>query len=105
MADLFVQSRKKKHGVYPAFRLPLFVQERSGSVVEVFGGIRTGAPGQQVTIESQLGHGKWKPVSGGTVALNSQGYFDRVVSLSKASKRHYRFTFAGGKSRSASVHR
>jgi len=26
------------------------------------------------------------------------------VSLSKAAKRHYRFTFSGGKSRSADVH-
>jgi hypothetical protein len=95
---------KKKPGVYDAFRLPLFVQRRSSSVVEVFGGVRTGTAGGQVTIESRLGKGKFKALSGGTVALNSEGYFDRVFSVSKAAKRKYRFRFPGGKSRTAGVH-
>ena len=97
-------SGKKKPHVYPAFRLPLFVQERSGKVVEVFGGVRTGTPGELVTVQSRLGSGKWGALPGGTVALNSEGYFDRVFTISGASKRRYRFVFPGGKSRTANVH-
>jgi hypothetical protein len=95
---------KKKKGVYDAFRLPLFVQRRSDKVVEVFGGVRAGAPGDTVTIESRLGGGEFKKLSGGTVQLGSQGYFDRVFTVSRASERQYRFKYAGGKSRSARVH-
>ena len=90
--------------MYPAFRLPFFVQERSSKVVEVFGGVRTGTPGELVTIQSRLGSGKFKALPGGTVALNSEGYFDRVFTISGASKRRYRFVFPGGKSRTANVH-
>jgi hypothetical protein len=95
---------KKKPGVYDAFRVPLFVQRRSSSVVEVFGGVRSGKAGQKVTIESRLGNGKFKALFGGNVALNSEGYFDRVLTVSSAAKRKYRFRFPGGKSRTASVH-
>ena len=97
-------SGKKKPHVYPAFRLPLFAQERSGKVVEVFGGVRTATPGEHVTIQSRLGSGKWGALPGGTVGLNSEGYFDRVFTISSASKRRYRFVFPGGKSRTANVH-
>ena len=96
---------KKKGDVYKAFQLPLFVQRRSDKVVEVFGGVRGGAPGGQVTIESRKGKGKFKKLSGGTVQLGSEGYFDRVFTLSDAAKRVYRFRFSGRTSRTASVHR
>jgi hypothetical protein len=96
---------KKKSQVYKAFQLPLFVERRSDKVVEVFGGVRAGAEGDKVTIESRLPKGKYKKVSGGTVQLGSEGYFDRVFTLSNAAKRVYRFRFSGHKSRAAAVHR
>jgi hypothetical protein len=95
---------KKKKNVYDAFRLPFFVQRRSDKVVEVFGAVRAGSPGQKVTVESRLGGGEFKKLSGGTVQLGSQGYFDRVFNISRASERQYRFTYSGGKSRAARVH-
>jgi hypothetical protein len=96
---------RKKKGVYNAFRLPLFVQRRSDKVVEVFGGVRAGTQGQQVTIESRLGRkGKFKALPGGTVLLGSEGYFDRVFTVSSATHRQYRFRYSSGKSRAAGVH-
>jgi hypothetical protein len=105
------QSGLRKHGgakkgdVYKAFQMPLFVQRRSDKVVEVFGGVRAGAQGAKVTIESKNGKGKWQKLSGGTVTLGSQGYFDRVFNVSNAAKRVYRFRSGSHKSRTASVHR
>jgi hypothetical protein len=95
---------KKKRGVYHAFRFPLFVQRRSDNVVEVFGGVRSGTPGEKVTIESRPRGGEYKKLSGGTVQLGSQGYFDRVLTVSNATKRQYRFRYSGAKSRGANVH-
>jgi len=95
---------KKKPGVYDAFRFPLFVQRRSDKVVEVFGGVRAGAPGEKVTIESRLHGGQYKKLSGGTVQLGAQGYFDRVFTVSNATQRQYRFRYSGSKSRGANVH-
>jgi hypothetical protein len=95
---------KKKRGVYHAFQLPLFVQRRSDNVVEVFGGVRAAAPGEKVTIESRKRGGEYKKLSGGTVQLGAQGYFDRVFTLSNAATRQYRFRYAGAKSRGANVH-
>jgi hypothetical protein len=95
---------KKKRFVYDAFRFPLFVQRRSNSVVEVFGGVRAGTPGEKVTIESRPHGGKYKKLSGGTVQLGAQGYFDRVFTLSNAASRQYRFRYSGAKSRGANVH-
>jgi hypothetical protein len=95
---------KKKPGVYKAFQLPLFVERRTDKVVEVFGGVRAGGPGDKVTIESRVGHnGGFKKL--GTATLGTQGYFDRVFSISKAVDRQYRFRVdGGGKSRTARVH-
>jgi hypothetical protein len=96
---------KKKKGVYGAFRLPLFVQRRSHDVVEVFGGVRAGAPGDEVTVESRSGGGgSWKKLSGGTAKLGSAGYFDRVFSTQNAAGRQYRFRYPGHHSRTANVH-
>ena len=97
---------RKKPGVYNAFRLALFVHRRSSRVVEVFGGVRAGSPGQHVTIESRLGRkGKFHALPGGKVTLGQQGYFDRVFKISRATKRKYRFRYSGRKSRTAGVHR
>jgi hypothetical protein len=93
---------KKKGDIYKAFQLPLFVHRRSSNVVEVFGGVRAGAEGDKVTLESKLGKGNFKKLS--TVTLGAQGYFDRVVSVSDAAKRKYRFKASGHTSRTASVH-
>ena len=96
---------KKKPGVYKAFQLPLFVQRRTDKVVEVFGGVRGGGPGDAVTIESRTGHkGNFKTLA--TVELGTQGYFDRVFTIANAAKRQYRFRVdgGGGKSRTAKVH-
>jgi len=95
----------KKGDIYRAFQVPLFVQRRSNKVVEVFGGVRAGAPGDKVKVESKLGKGSFKKLPGGDVSLGSQGYFDRVFTISDAAKRVYRFRFAGGKSRVAHVHK
>lgn len=96
---------KKKKGVYDAFRLPIFVQRRSRDTVEVFGGVRAGGPGDEVTVESRSGSGaSWKKLSGGTIQLGSGGYFDRVFNASKASGHQYRFRYKGTHSRTANVH-
>jgi hypothetical protein len=95
---------KKKPGVYKAFQLPLFVEKRTAKVVEIFGGVRAGGAGDKVTIESRVGHkGNFKTL--GKVELGSQGYFDRVFTISKADERQYRFRLSGGgKSRTATAH-
>ena len=104
-SGLRTSSGKAKPGVYKAFKLPFFVQRRSDKVVEIFGGVRASTPGQKVTIESRIGtSGQFKAISGGTVQLNSQGYFDRVVQISRAMDRTYRFKYSGGTSRGAGVH-
>jgi hypothetical protein len=103
-SGLRTSAGKKKPGVYAAFKVPFFVQRRSNNVVEVFGGVRAGAPGDKVTVESKLGGGSFKKLSGGTVQLGTQGYFDRVFTVSSAASRQYRFRFSGGKSRVANVH-
>jgi len=95
---------RKKPGVYNGFRLPLFVERRSSDTVEIFGGVRAGAPGTQVTIQSKRGSGEWKPIKNGTLKLGTQGYFDRVFTFSNAADRQYRFRFSGGTSRVANVH-
>ena len=95
----------KKHDVYHAFEVPLFVKRRADRVVEVFGGVRAGAPGDLVEVQSRLDKDKFKTLPGGEVTLGEHGYFDRVFTIDGAAKRDYRFRFEGGKSRTASVHR
>lgn len=95
----------KKGPIYHAFQVPLFVKKRSNRVVEVFGGVRAGAPGDVVHVESRAGNGTFHKLPGGDVVLGDHGYFDRVFTIDGAAKRHYRFRFSGGKSRTASVHK
>jgi hypothetical protein len=79
---------RMKPGVYSAFQLPAFVKLGRRGRVEVFGGLRFGAPGTLVTISSSgrvLGHDR----------LNSAGYFDRVLRVGNAARRSYRITIQG----------
>jgi hypothetical protein len=74
-------------------------------VVEVFGGIRAGSPGQEISIQSRIGHsGNFHTLHGGKIQLGTHGYFDRVFQVSRASERTYRFHYSGGYSRGAGVH-
>ncbi|HEY0632530.1 MAG TPA: hypothetical protein VGC98_10785 [Thermoleophilaceae bacterium] len=83
---------KPKPYVFAAFQRPFFARY-SGSRVELFGGLRAG-PGEDVTIQSRTSSkAKWKTLR--TVTLNSQGYFDVHATLSRASKRYFRFFGAG----------
>jgi hypothetical protein len=78
-----------KSGVYQAYKTPLFVRLVSKSSVEIFGGVRAALPGQTVLLQSALGS---KFVTfGGPVALNAAGYFDKVVRVSRAAQRRFRF--------------
>ena len=79
---------RQKPGVYSAFQQPAFVKLGRRGRVEVFGGLRFGAPGALVTISS----------SGrvlGQARLNSAGYFDRVLRVRNAARRSYRITIEG----------
>jgi hypothetical protein len=105
-SGLRTRNRNKKKLVYAAFKAPFFVQRRSASSVEIFGGVRAGASGEKVTIQSKKGRkGDWKTLKNGKVALGPGGYFDKIYSLSGADKRQYRFRYSAGKSRTATAHR
>jgi hypothetical protein len=82
---------KKKPGVFEAFQRPLFARY-SGSRVELFGGVRA-ADGGSVTIQTRTGKGKWTTLR--NADLNSRGYFDVHVKVSKVSKRYFRFIGSG----------
>lgn len=95
-----------KPGVYTAFERPFFVRLRSSSQVEIFGGVRAGAAGQQVTVEQRLGsRGSFKALPGGTVALGPGGYFLSKFTISRAKDRQFRFRTEAGSSRTASPSR
>ena len=79
---------KAKPGVYRAFQLPFFVNLRGDSSVEVFGGVRTGAAGQTVTLQVRSGS-KYKKLA--TLTLGEGGYFRKALKLSSARKRVLRF--------------
>jgi hypothetical protein len=97
-SGLRFHSGKRKPGVFDAFRHPFWAR-RSGSRVELFGGIRNVDTGT-VTLESKVGRkGKWKAI--GSSGLNSRGYFDKGFHLSSPSKRYFRFTGGGITSRVA----
>ena len=81
---------KPKAGVYQAYETPLFVRLISKSKVEVFGGVRAALPGATAIVQSATGS-KFTALRGGTVVLNSSGYFDKVFRVSNAAKRRFRF--------------
>jgi len=88
---------KPKPGVYHAFKYPFYVRRLSGSRVEIFGGVRGGAAGTLVTLESRSGR-RGRFTSFRQVPLGPMGYFDKVFSLSHASSRQYRFVAGGAAS-------
>ncbi|MEA2479668.1 MAG: hypothetical protein QOJ07_1590 [Thermoleophilaceae bacterium] len=100
-SGLLFEDGRRKRAVYHEFQFPIFARLASKSKVEVFGGVRAGAPGAQVVVESRSGKAKFKALKGGRVKLGKQGYFDRTFTVPSASKREFRFRFAKDKSRSA----
>jgi hypothetical protein len=83
---------KKKAGIFAAYQRPFYARQ-SGSRVELFGGIRV-ATGGSVTLQTRTSKkGKWKSL--GKASLNSRGYFDRRVKVSRVSKRYFRFIASG----------
>jgi hypothetical protein len=83
---------KPKPGVFAAFQRPFFARQ-AGSRVELFGGVRA-AGGGSVTLQTRTSSkGKWQSL--GTAALNSRGYFDRLVKVTRVSRRFFRFVGAG----------
>jgi hypothetical protein len=90
-SGLRFRSGKKKPGVFDAFQRPLFARQ-SGSKVELFGGVRR-AGGGSVTLQTRLAGGKWHTLR--SAGLNSRGYFDVYVKVSKVSKRYFRFIGSG----------
>jgi hypothetical protein len=91
-SGLLFHSGKKKPGIFAAYQRPFYARQ-SGSRVELFGGIRT-ATGGSVTLQTRAGKkGKWKAL--GHASLNSRGYFDKRVKVSRVSKRYFRFIASG----------
>jgi hypothetical protein len=90
-SGLRFHSGKQKPGVFAAFRRPFFARQ-SGSRVELFGAVRA-AGGGSVTLQTRTGKGKWTTLR--NASLNSRGYFDVKVKVSKVSKRYFRFIGSG----------
>ena len=91
-SGLRFRSGKKKPGIFAAYQRPFYARE-SGSRVELFGGIRA-ATGGSVTLQTKSSKGaKWKSL--GKASLNSRGYFDKRVKVSRVSKRYFRFIASG----------
>jgi hypothetical protein len=83
---------KKKPGIFAAYQRPFFAKQ-VGSRVELFGGIRVASSGS-VTLQTRTStKGKWKTL--GHASLNSRGYFDKRVKVTRVSKRYFRFVGAG----------
>jgi hypothetical protein len=79
---------REKPRVYEAFRLPFFVRVLSPSRVQIFGGVRGAAPGQEVQIQSMIGGSGWQPL--GTTRTGPKGYFRITLRASVARSRSYR---------------
>jgi hypothetical protein len=91
-SGLRFHSGKKKPGVFAAYQRPFYARQ-SGSRVELFGGIRV-ATGGRVTLQTKASKkGKWKSL--GKASMNSRGYFDKRVKVSRVSKRYFRFIASG----------
>lgn len=99
-SGLRFSSGRAKPGVYQAFKTPFYVHYLSGNLVEIFGGVRGGARGAAVTIESEPGrHGHFTTLA--KLTLGAHGYFDHYFHLSGARNRRYRFKSLGRTSRTA----
>jgi hypothetical protein len=82
---------KQKPGVFAAFQRPFFARQ-SGSRVELFGGVRA-AGGGSVTLQTRTKKSKWKTLR--NASLNSRGYFDVRVKVTRVKTRYFRFIGAG----------
>jgi hypothetical protein len=83
---------KQKPGIFAAYLRPFYAHQ-SGSRVELFGGIRA-ATGGSVTLQTRTSKkGKWKTL--GHASMNSRGYFDKHVKVTRVSKRYFRFVASG----------
>jgi hypothetical protein len=94
-SGLLASNGRPKKGVYQAYQTPLFVRLVSKSRVEIFGAVRGARPGTRVTLQSGRGAG-FAPLRGGGVTLNAMGYFDKVLGVSNASGRRFRFGYGNG---------
>jgi hypothetical protein len=95
---------RAKAGVYEAYRRPLWVRDLGRGRVEVFGGVRTGdGSSTPVRIESRLGRGAYRRVA--TARLGPRGYFRRVLRISHAQRRTFRFRWGDQLSRRAAAAR
>jgi hypothetical protein len=101
-SGLHFHSGKAKPGVFQAFQRPFYAR-KSGSGVELFGGVRA-AGGGSVELQTRTSKkGKWTSL--GTATLNSRGYFDKRVTVASISKRYFRFIGSGTASRAAKAGR
>lgn len=98
-SGLRFEDGRVKPGVYDAFRLPFYVRLRSSSSVDVFGAVRAGQAGRQVTIESAVGRSGFRPVA--TAQLGENGYFRTTVRSRVAEARRFRFVSGDETSRAA----
>jgi hypothetical protein len=89
---------RPKPRVYDAYRMPFFVRVLGPRRVEIFGGVRA-ATGGIATIESKLGGGGFSRVA--TAGMNARGYFRKVLRISNAAQRQFRFTVGTEESRVA----
>jgi hypothetical protein len=91
-AGLRFRNGRAKPGVYEAFRMPLFVNSRSRSSIEVFGALRS-ASGGRAQVESKPPGGSYR--SRGSIAVNRAGYFRRVLRVSNGFRHKFRVTLNG----------
>jgi hypothetical protein len=91
-----------KKAVYQAFRMPFYARARGSRLVEIFGGVRAAASNTAVNVQSRVGKGSWKTLSGGNLTLGPGGYFDKLFRVS-TSGRSFRFLAGNSASRSAAA--
>ena len=92
---------RPKPGVYDAFRMPLFVRLLGPSAVEVWGAARPGGAGSQVQVQQRSGSGAFANLGAPIAVSNARGYFRVRYRISRASRRSFRFLYAGLSSRTA----
>jgi hypothetical protein len=78
-----------KRGVYPAFRLPVYVRSLGRNAVEVFGGSRSAAS-EPARVESRAPGGSYRSL--GSVPVNQAGYFRRIFRVKGGFRHKFRVT-------------
>jgi hypothetical protein len=97
-AGLRFRNGEKKPGVYRAFQLPLYARLLSSSRVQLFGGVRNGAAGDEAIVDVRSG-GRWRELT--RVRLGDQGYF--LVNARAGGGRSNRFRLRAGELTSATI--